>query len=351
MKTFSKKILLGAVSILLTSTSLWAQENPFKASSALYAKGGGVQGGGGDAATERRIKDIRDDILKWIKRGDAEKLKFNLYVTYQDYLEGNLSKKLFGMKDILEPGAVVVSAFSEKDEDLNVETLNTSINNAPKVCKGLIRGINDRPTIVCKKEAFEALSEKEQYIQIHHEYAGLGGLERNIGADSDYNLSSQITNHGSYEKIFRLAINNTKEKKRNYGDLSDDLSDIAHGTILIAKKDIHIKPNTKKVLVGMKASTVDFINLGASSSSSNRYSTYSYVNKCYLILRSKSANSRVIKKGTNLLAVSTNKGIGSENIRLDNDSIKKITCTSGTTVGNFIAMNEFNVRFPDPIEL
>ena len=47
---------------------------------------------------------------------------------------------------------------------------------------------------------------KDDYknIQIHHEYASLAGLERNIGADSDYFISSQISAYGKYETVFKL---------------------------------------------------------------------------------------------------------------------------------------------------
>src|SRR4051794_2695973 len=92
--------------ITLTTASLLAFQasaNPFRASVILAAKGGGIQGGGGDAFTETRILEIRDDLANWIKDGGAKGLKFASGLTYEDYLKGNQEKNVYGMQDALIP--------------------------------------------------------------------------------------------------------------------------------------------------------------------------------------------------------------------------------------------------------
>ena len=179
------------VMFLMVSSAYANGENPFRASAAKA--GGGVQGGGGDAKTELRIKEIRDDIFNWINQGGAKGLQFNHGLTLDDYLNGNETKGVYGMKDILISGAVVINAIKSNEQNLSDPELNTHVDGKPKTCKGFISQKDGRPTIICEVERFWELNEQEQYKQIHHEYAGLGLLEKNTGSDSDYSLSNQIT--------------------------------------------------------------------------------------------------------------------------------------------------------------
>lgn len=75
------------------------------------------------------------------------------------------------------------------------------MDGKPKVCKGFISEHDGRPYINCSREKFEALTLPEQYQQIHHEFASLAGLERNIGADSDYSISKQIMSYLDKERL------------------------------------------------------------------------------------------------------------------------------------------------------
>jgi len=189
---------------LMVSSAYANGENPFRASAAKA--GGGVQGGGGDAKTELRIKEIRDDIFNWINQGGAKGLQFNHGLTLDDYLNGNETKGVYGMKDILISGAVVINAIKSNEQNLSDPELNTHVDGKPKTCKGFISQKDSRPTIICEVERFWELNEQEQYKQIHHEYAGLGLLEKNSGSDSDYDLSNQITKNLKYITKLMLVV-------------------------------------------------------------------------------------------------------------------------------------------------
>ncbi len=187
--------------VLFSSLSLFAQKsiNPF-----VKRSGGSESGGGGDLKTERRIKDIRDDILEWINQGGARDLRFSGKINYSDYLYGNAKKGVYGMLEALLPGAVTITAFNRREKNPSKRNLNTIVYGSPKVCKGYIE--DGEAYIVCSKEKFWELSDSEQYQQVHHEYAGLARLERNNKSDSDYSLSSQITDYLEEKKVLKLAI-------------------------------------------------------------------------------------------------------------------------------------------------
>jgi hypothetical protein len=187
-------VVTALVGVFASMTLAHAQQfnNPFKYSASI--EGGGVQGGGGDAKTELRITTIREDLRNWIERQDvASDLKVPSGLTYADYLNGNSAKKIFGMRDILAHGAVVIASVPrDKNHPSTNPEQNTYVQGQWKVCKSLITTATKRPLMICETEGFASLSESEQYIQIHHEYAGLGGLEKNIGAASDYQISFQL---------------------------------------------------------------------------------------------------------------------------------------------------------------
>jgi hypothetical protein len=217
---------------LLLNTSAFAQTqnhpNPFRSSSQSALAEGGVQGGGGDTITEGRIHEIRRDIQKWINAGGAKSLDFSnsrARVTYEHYLNGSASNSVFGMNDVLRDGAVVINAIRESEQNLADEELNTYVSGYPKTCKGLISKRDGRPHILCNIERFWELKagweparlEAEQYRLIHHEFASLAGLEKNVGSDSDMSLSSQLTKFLKPESVLRLAVVQTVQPTPEVG--------------------------------------------------------------------------------------------------------------------------------------
>ena len=164
-----------------------------------FARDGANTGGGGDAATEMRIDEIRSDILKWIDDGGDAGLKLPSGFTPTDYHARMLS--------VLQKHTVVIGTVTESEESAtNDSELKVQVDGQLKTCRGFV-SVKDRlPHILCNTERFAATAEAAQYSLIHHEYAGLAGVEQNVGASSDYGISSQITGFLELQTVLRLAV-------------------------------------------------------------------------------------------------------------------------------------------------
>ncbi|MGE3609038.1 MAG: hypothetical protein AB7I27_05580 [Bacteriovoracaceae bacterium] len=164
--------------------------------SQCFAFDGGDKVGGGGDSLEARVDEIRVDILNWINRGGALSLvlKENLTLSYYEQK----------MKEILEPQKVIIS-FVENNDSTD-EELKVIVQGAPKTCRGFISKKDHRPHILCHVERFKNASESEQYQLIHHEFAGLAGIEINKGAASDYSISTQLNRFLKYQATLKLAI-------------------------------------------------------------------------------------------------------------------------------------------------
>jgi hypothetical protein len=166
---------------------------------------GSKGGGGGDARTEGRIDEIRADILKWVQEGGSKALKLPQGLSSENYAKS--------MEDFLRPQEVVVTAIKSAEENPNDEELNVRVDGQPKTCKGFFSKKDQRPHILCNVERFWEMSESDQYRQIHHEYAGLALIEKNIGAASDYSISQQINDYLVPITVLRLAVKNNRPVK------------------------------------------------------------------------------------------------------------------------------------------
>ena len=151
-----------------------------------FAQGGGGKVGGGGDASELTVNEIRVDILKWIAEGGSKKLKFQDGMTSEQYNEQ--------MNRVLQSKKVIIG-FVEKDSETD-EELQVSVDGSPKTCRGFQSLNTRRLHILCNISRFEKTSEEGQYKLIHHEYAGLAGLESNEGAASDYYLTEQLSQAG-----------------------------------------------------------------------------------------------------------------------------------------------------------
>jgi hypothetical protein len=180
---FMKKILLvtGILSLMAVAPT--------------FAATTGHEGGGGDAS-ESRVNDIRSDILKWINDGGAQELNLPSSLSYGEYEDK--------MTEILQPQKVMIG-FVENDNSKN-EELRVLVNGTPKTCRGFISKKDSRPHILCNISRFNETTDSEQYKLIHHEYAGLVGIEKNNKDASDYGISSQITDFLKEEKVLKLAV-------------------------------------------------------------------------------------------------------------------------------------------------
>jgi hypothetical protein len=148
---------------------------------------------------EARIDLVRIDILKWIGQGGAEGMDFSF---------ANLTHAAYrsAMERYLAPHAVIVGVVTSKQEAATKNPeLRVSVDGQPKTCRGFMSKRDRKPHILCNFERFSATGEADQYRLVHHEYAGLAGVEQNLGASSDYTLSNQITDYLVPETILRLS--------------------------------------------------------------------------------------------------------------------------------------------------
>ena len=144
--------------------------------------------GGGDLC-EDRIKTIRNDISSWITNGGAKNLKLPNGLSIEEYeeeMQTQINKaqiRCVSSGDIGHPVA---------------------IDGIAKVC---VFDIGTKENLItCDYNKFQAISESDQYVLIHHEYAGLSEIEKPTGADSDYSISNQISGYLVDHKIKKLAI-------------------------------------------------------------------------------------------------------------------------------------------------
>lgn len=167
----------------------------FILSAPAFAKRGTESGGGGDAS-EERVNEIRSDILKWVEKGGAKDLVLPKSMLISEYEES--------MIEILQAQKVVIG-FVEKDDELN-EELQVTVSGVPKTCRGFISKSGNKEHIICNIGRFRSVSDTEQYVLIHHEYAGLVDIEQNEGAASDYQISSQISEYLTQQTVLKLAV-------------------------------------------------------------------------------------------------------------------------------------------------
>lgn len=151
------------------------------------ANGSSVRGGGDPC--ENRIKNIRNDIATWIKDGGAESLSLPQAVTLEKYTQGMLQ----------QIAKAKIQCVGTGDAGYPIQ-----INGTPKVCK--FQRSPNASLIVCDYQKFQSLGESEQYILVHHEYAGLAGLENPNGSDSTYTISNQISDYLEDEIIKKLVV-------------------------------------------------------------------------------------------------------------------------------------------------
>ena len=154
---------------------------------ALSRADGHGAGNGGDGS-EARFSEIQTDIVSWINAGGSESLVLPAGITLSNYKDG--------MSKFLTPHATVVSFTDEP----------VKVADAEKTCKNFISDVDHLPNILCNIKRFKETPESAQYTLVHHEFAGLAGLEKNEGASSDYQISNQITDFLQPVTVLKLAI-------------------------------------------------------------------------------------------------------------------------------------------------
>lgn len=155
-----------------------------------WAAQGHDQGGGGDLC-EDRIKIIRDDFKQWIANGGPEGLSLPEDVTVQQYSDSML-QQMAGTK---------IRCVAEGDKGYPVV-----VHGAAKTCRFDISG--NQKMITCDFTKFQSMDDSDQYVLIHHEYAGLAGLEVPDKEDSVYTLSNQISGYLENQIVKKLVVKN-----------------------------------------------------------------------------------------------------------------------------------------------
>jgi hypothetical protein len=156
--------------------------------SQAFASGGSEGTGGGDLC-EDRIKAVRDDIRDWIAKGGPRGLELPVGVSVEQYSHAMLEQIQSASIKCVGPG----------DKGYPVEVLGT-----PKICR--FDRTSTKSSITCDIQKFQAQADSDQYVLVHHEYAGLAGLERPSRDDSNYDISNQISGYLVEQIVKKLAV-------------------------------------------------------------------------------------------------------------------------------------------------
>lgn len=148
------------------------------------ARMGTETGNGGDMC-ENRIKIIRDDIVTWIKNSGSSYLKLPEGIAVTQYN----------------------SAMLEAAASTEISCTDTKIfvRGVEKTCMNFFDD-KKKPQIICNNSRFMQTESSEQYILTHHEYAGVSGLESNVGAESNYDISNQISAYLENKVVKKLVV-------------------------------------------------------------------------------------------------------------------------------------------------
>jgi hypothetical protein len=150
---------------------------------------GSNEGRGGGDQCENRVLMIGADLKTWIMNGGARHLKLPVDVSLDGYSKGMLQ----------EIRNAKIRCVQKGEPGYPVE-----INGTPKTCR-FDKKDNWRQ-ITCDSEKFQKISETEQYILIHHEYAGLADIERPDNERSHYEVSNQISGYLEDQVVKKLVV-------------------------------------------------------------------------------------------------------------------------------------------------
>ena len=182
-------------------------------------------GNGGDIC-EDRVKTIREDLDAWIIQGGSADLKLPASISLSSY-NSEMLKGISQAQVSCTAGAILVG-------------------NVEKTCKNYVdpKGI---PRIVCNEKLFMETSESDQYVLVHHEYAGLAGFEVNDGENSQYNISNQISEYLVEAVIKKLAIKSGANGASNTLNDSSLFDEIPPGTKIILGKGLDLPPYETRI--------------------------------------------------------------------------------------------------------
>lgn len=156
--------------------------------------------GGGDLC-EDQIGLIRADLKNWINAGGSEGLSLT------GVTAGEYSKVMVEKID-----STKVRCVSEGDNFYPVQ-----IDGTPKVCR--FDFDEHESWITCDANKFMSDTASDQYVLIHHEYAGLAGLENPNGDQSKYFISNQISSFLTSTIAKKLYVKSNRTGPMTYKDI------------------------------------------------------------------------------------------------------------------------------------
>lgn len=166
----------------------------------LPAWAGEKVGNGGDSC-ENRFNLIREDLKNWILSKGSTRLTLPQGLDLNDY-----------NRQMLEQISNAKMSCSDK---------TLTIGNAEKTCKNFLEN-GKQPRIECNVNRFIDTQETDQYVLVHHEFAGLAGFEINEGEKSQYFISNQITKYLENQIIRKLVVKEDPDKSQDIMNALDE---------------------------------------------------------------------------------------------------------------------------------
>jgi hypothetical protein len=151
---------------------------------AATAFAGHSEGNGGDMC-ENRFKLVREDLVSWLHRGGGRTLTLPTSTSADAYMHAMLEN-------------IALARVACVDQEL-------AVGGNPKTCVNTVSAEGEK-RIVCNARRFLETNESDQYVLVHHEYAGLSGYETTINGESDYSVSNQISGSLENQVVKKLVV-------------------------------------------------------------------------------------------------------------------------------------------------
>lgn len=160
---------------------------------AFAGGGGGYDHDNGGDMCENRFASVRDDLKVWITKGGSADLRLPPEITLEKY-NGLMLEKIQTAK---------VSCVDQQ----------ILVRGVEKTCRNSVA--DGKSEIQCNRNQFMNTPESDQYVLVHHEYAGLAGFEVNTNEASNYEISNQITGYLESSIVKKLVV---KKSENNAND-------------------------------------------------------------------------------------------------------------------------------------
>jgi hypothetical protein len=187
----------------------------------------GKETGGGDIC-ENNFRTVSLDVKSWILRGGANELLLPAGVQLDDYVKS--------MTEQIDSASI--KCVGPNDVGYPVE-----VSGTPKTCKFVRDEFGS--TIFCDIQKFDELTEDDRYVLVHHEYAGLAGVEKPKGGVSNYEVSNQISAFLEATVSKKLAV---KSRASILGTIDGNYKLVPGESTGRCNPTVYVKTNSKQML-------------------------------------------------------------------------------------------------------